>query len=805
MPAMRTLALMFDLRSAWRGVRLGGFASLTAVISLTLGVAGAVTAGAVAYSGLVRPLPFPRSSELVTLGRVYTPTAIESGIKLSQFDEWRSRLENAARVAAYSRETATAIEGGAPREIQAAYTLGAFFDLFGVAPEYGRTFNENDALDVAIVSHDYAVSFAGSPFGALNRSLNVAGRPLRVIGVMPPRFSVLGNVALWTPARGVQSLRVLGPDDARDYTIVARLSPTSSIAEFRTIAQVLVRQAAPVAQQPNWQARVTPMRDELLGNSRPVLLVFAGASCLVLLIASANVSMLLINLVVSRSREFAVKLALGASRTRLLRTIFLETSLIVIAGGSLGWWVAIGAIRVLSRETALGLPALATSMNAMPLGAGVVAVCVLIVVVCSTAPVLIMRHAHFSTPLRAGMTTGSPASRRFRSALVVAQLATAIVLLVGAGLLGKTLWILSHTSIGLDASRRVVTMALPIGQGAAPRDAVSKAAFTARLLEAVRRLPGVETAGVGSNLPPSGSQILFTVRVTTSNNDRDTTRKFDLVSASEGYLEALGARVVQGRLFTAADALSDQPVVVLSESALQHLGMTGHIIDRELIMALPSASGRRERPRILGVIQDIRHTGLDAPANGGFYVLWRQIPTARPHLVVRTVDSRAVIPSLLPIVRSLDPSLPLSEPQMLDDVVDRSLAPQTARFGLVGVYAGAAALLALVGLSGALMRSVVERERDLAVRVALGAAPDRLVAAVVRHGLLLTAAGTVLGVLASALVARAASTIIFGVTPHDPVTYAAAVGGVFAIALAACYFPARRAAAADPIVLLRSE
>jgi putative ABC transport system permease protein len=364
---------------------------------------------------------------------------------------------------------------------------------------------------------------------------------------------------------------------------------------------------------------------------------------------------------------------------------------------------------------------------------------------------------------------------------------------------------LSHTSIGLDASRRVVTMALPIGQGAAPRDAVSKAAFTARLLDAVRRLPGVETAGVGSNLPPSGSQILFTVRVTTSNNDRDTTRKFDLVSASEGYLEALGARVVQGRLFTAADALSDQPVVVLSESALQHLGMTGHIIDRELIMALPSASGRRERPRILGVIQDIRHTGLDAPANGGFYVLWRQIPTARPHLVVRTVDSRAVIPSLLPIVRSLDPSLPLSEPQMLDDVVDRSLAPQTARFGLVGVYAGAAALLALVGLSGALMRSVVERERDLAVRVALGAAPDRLVAAVVRHGLLLTAAGTVLGVLASALAARAASTIIFGVTPHDPVTYAAAVGGVFAIALAACYFPARRAAAADPIVLLRSE
>jgi predicted permease len=458
-------------------------------------------------------------------------------------------------------------------------------------------------------------------------------------------------------------------------------------------------------------------------------------------------------------------------------------------------------------QTALSLPPLATTFDASPIGIGVLVACLLIVLVCSTPPLLIVRDARLSSPLRAATSTASPTGRRLRSALVVAQLATAIVLLVGAGLLGKTMWILSHANIGLDSeSRRVVTLALPIAQGSAGADGAARASIASRILENVRRLPDVETAGVGSNLPPSGSQILFTVRVTTSNDDRDVTRKFDLVSATSGYLEALGARLLQGRLFTEADAASDQPVVVLSQSAVEHLGLTGAIVDRDLNMALPSASGGRVRPRIVGVIRDIRYTGLDAPANGGFYVLWRQIPTARAHLVIRTGgDERALVSSLLPVVRAVDPSLPLREPQVFEDVIDQAVAPRTARFALVGIFAAAAVLLGVVGLGGALMRSVTERQRDLAVRAALGAAPERLVRIVVGHGLLLAIAGSGIGVIAAALAARAASTVIFGVTPFDSAIYAAAVGCVFAVTLAACYIPARRAAATDPILLLRSE
>ena len=437
---------------------------------------------------------------------------------------------------------------------------------------------------------------------------------------------------------------------------------------------------------------------------------------------------------------------------------------------------------------------------------GAIAASLLVILLCSAAPLLAVRHAHLATPLRAGASAGSRLSRRARGALVVAQLAIAIVLLTGAGLLGRTVWVLSHTNIGLDVSPRVMTLAVPVGQSMVATDAAARTALTHRLLEEVRRLPGVESAGVGSSLPPSVSQILFTVRFTTSNNDRDVTRQFDLVSVSDGYLDTLGARVMQGRLFTAADSASQLPVAVISEAAMRHLNLKGDVVGRELGMSLPSATGQRVRPRIVGVIEDIRYTGLDAPANGAFYVLWRQIPTVRAHLVVRTAsDSRALLPSLLPLVRSIDPSLPLNEPQLFDRVVDRALAPRAARFGLVGLYAVASVLLAVVGLSGALIRSVVERQRELAIRAALGAAPDRLVRMVLHQGLRLAVAGAAVGVLVSLLGARAVSTIIFGVTPYDPATYAAALLGTFAIVLVACYLPARRAAATDPVVLLRSE
>jgi hypothetical protein len=276
---------------------------------------------------------------------------------------------------------------------------------------------------------------------------------------------------------------------------------------------------------------------------------------------------------------------------------------------------------------------------------------------------------------------------------------------------------------------------------------------------------------------------------------------------TDGYFDALGARVIKGRVFGAADALSSDPVCVMSEAALKHLALvTSTAIDRTLTLSLPTASGKRVKPRIIGVVRDIRYSGLDAAAHGGVYVPWQQLPLGSAFLVARTTgDPAAVTGALTRIVHQADPSMPVSPARTLDAVVDAALAPRTARFSLVGVFAAGAALLGIVGLSGALIRSVVERQRELAIRAAVGASPRRLLHGVLRDGLLLIVAGVAIGLAASAVLARAVSALIFGVAPRDPLTYAVTSGVVLLVALAACYLPARRAAASDPVVLLRAE
>jgi putative ABC transport system permease protein len=385
----------------------------------------------------------------------------------------------------------------------------------------------------------------------------------------------------------------------------------------------------------------------------------------------------------------------------------------------------------------------------------------------------------------------------------VAQLATAIVLLAGTGLLGRSWLLLSHTDVGLDARERVVTLSVPIGESSRT-DKPARLDLVDALVERARQLPGVLAAGFGSNLPPSSRGIVFTVRY--SSESRDESRTFDVVPSTPGYLEAMGVRLVRGRLFSADDARSGRSVAVLSETALRHLGQPLDVVDRELNMALPVDGGPRVKPLVIGVVRDVRYAGLDAPADGNVYVLWRQIPLGGGFLTLRTAgDPTALGTPLREIVRSADSSMPAGRLQTLEGEVDRVLAPRAARFGLVGAFAAAAIILALVGLSSALIRSVMERHRELAIRAAMGATPVVLVRSVVLHGVGLAALGAAIGVAAAIAAGRAASSMILGIRPHDPLTYGVTVATVTLVVLGACYVPARRAAAADPIALLHAE
>jgi predicted permease len=798
--------LQSDLRSAWRGVRAGRLGSIAAVLVLAIGTGASITAAAVAYGGLLRPLPFPEGDRLVTLTQVYVATSVRSGLKLREFDQWRARLGSSLQLTGYSSERTTLRTGGAPAEVRAAYVVGNWFQVLGARSRYGRLIDDTSPVDEAVVSAAFAQRTSpGDPAGVIGRAVTLGTRPLRVVGVLPPSFTVIGDAEIWTLARGAGALQLVGTDDSRYYEMVARLAPGRSIDAARADAAAALPGLVPEQQKNNWRLELVPLRAALLGESRPVLLAFLVAAALVLLVACANVAMLLVNRAIARTREFAVRVALGASRARLLTIALMEAAILTAAGCLGGWWIADVATAFLQQTTGLDLPATATVPADASIAVGAIAVGLLVTVVCAAAPLITLRRTGVAAALRTTTTTGSRGGRTIRAALVVLQLSMTVVLLTGAGLLGRTLLAVSRTDLGLDARQQVVTMALPIGESTA--GAAGRLAIVRRILEETRRLPGVVAAGVGGALPPSAGGVVFTIRVSTSEGSVNATRAFDLVPVTDGYFDALGARVVTGRVFAPADMTASNATCVMSEAALKHLALViDTAIGSTLNLSLPTAAGTRVKPRIVGVVRDIRYSGLDAAAHGGVYVPWQQLPLRSGYLVARTSgDPAALTGALMRIVRDADPSMPLSPARTLDAVVDVALAPRAARFSLVGVFAAGAALLGIVGLSGAMIRSVVERERELAIRAAVGASPRRLLADVIRDGALLTALGVAIGLGLSAVLAGALSAIVFGVPPRDPLTYAATAAGVVVIAIAACYLPARRAAASDPVVLLRSE
>ncbi len=798
--------LTSDLRSAWRGVVSGRLSSVVAVVVLAIGTGASITATAVAYGGLLRPLPLPDGERLVTLTQVYVATSVRSGIALKDFDRWRERLSSSLLLTGYSSERTTLRGGSAPGEVRAAFVVGNWFQVLGARSRFGRLIDDTSPVDEAVVSGAFAERMSpGEPAAVIGRAFTIGTRPLRVVGVLPATFKVIGDADIWTLARGAGALQIVGNNDSRNYQMLARLAPGRSMDFARADAAAALAGLAPEQQKDNWRLEMTSLRAAILGESRPVLLAFLGAALLVLLVACANVAMLLVNRAIARTREFAVRVALGASATRLVTTALMETAILTGGGCLGGWWLARLATVFLQQTTGLDLPATASLPADTPIALGAIAAGVLIMLVCAGAPLVTLRRAGLASVLRTATTTGSRGGRQVRAALVVLQLAMTVVLLTGAGLLGRTLLAVSRTDLGLDARERVVTMGVPIGESTA--DAAGRLAIVRRILDEARRLPGVVAAGIGGALPPSAGGVVFTIRVSTSEGGVNATRAFDFVPVTDGYFDALGARLVTGRVFTPADTLSSDPTCVMSEAALKHLALvTSTAIDSTLNLSLPTASGTRVKPRIVGVVRDIRYSGLDTAAHGGVYVPWQQLTLRSGFLVARTTgDPAALAAPLMRIVREADPSMPLSPARTLDAVVDVALAPRAARFSLVGVFAIGAALLGIVGLSSALVRSVVERQRELAIRAAVGAAPRRLLVEVIREGVLLAVLGVAIGLAISALLARAVSAIIFGVAPRDPLTYGVTAAAVLTVAIAACYIPASRAASSDPVVLLRAE
>jgi putative ABC transport system permease protein len=778
-----TFAARRLLRDRW--------STLAAIVVAGLGAGLNTAVFAFAYGVLLRPLPYRDAGRLAILN-VSVPFA---GI-----DDWRHQLSTLDRVGAYAREGLTVRGLGEPRYVPAAVVDSGFFDVLATPALVGQLLSAHDSGAVAVLSERLARQAGGSLDSLIGRGITVADTPVTVVGIVPDAFGVPSAATeVWIPVGAAPPIPFDSSRNERRGQLVGRMKTGVSIADVRQeISRVGAALDPEFRRRPT--ARVTLLSDDLLGAVRPVLLVFAASAVVALLVACANVATILIGRTIARRRELAIRAAIGASRSALFSTILSESILIGLAGAAVGALVAAGAVRVVSAWAAGFVPRLGEVRIDWPVLGFALAVAMLSAIV-APLPALRSIGAPAAVALREGVGV-SRAGRRMRALLAMSQIALAVVLLGAGGLLVRTILELLRADIGVDSRDAMVTQLMVTDSPSFK--AIGRQMFLRDLLQRLHALPTVVAAGAGSSVPPDNAQLEMTVRLAMNGRD-ERTYALSLTAVTPGYLEALGAHLLQGRFFQDPDSTRADLVTMLSESAARAFMPNVDPVDRQLPFALPGMRARGHAT-VLGVVADIKYSGLESSAGPSIYVLWKELPAGRLYLSVRTRgDALASAPAIRAVLREVDPRLPVMPIGRLDDVVQRSAADRRLRALLAGSVALLALAIALVGLAGGLGRMVVERRRELAIRSALGATPARMVRSVMVDGTLLAGAGITAGVLMTLAAGNVLRAFVFGISPHDPATLGSVVLAVAIGSLLACYLPARRAAAANPLEILRGE
>jgi len=785
-----------DLSSALRSLRTSPWTAGVAILTLALGTGVNTAVIAVAYGLLLRPLPYADPSRLVV---------VETGggaldVPLQAIDEWKARQRAASSVSGYASTQITMRGTREPRVVGVGLVTGEFFATLGMQPEQGRTLTGDSDTGV-VVSARLARALAAEGIAAPGGGLRFVDRVYDIVGIMPSSFAFPNDeIDAWIGAQGGPGVRVFNDSDARRFHLIARLRPDVGIEQARGELQRVddELQAMTGQRRENRTLVIRSLRDLMSASMRPVLRAFVASAVLVLLVACANVATLLTGRAVAKSRELAVRLAIGAEPRRLVRAALFESLCVAVIGSGLGVGFAAVLLRIFSAYATGVVHHLGAIALDWPVLATTIGVAFVTTMVCGAAPAVQASRTDFAAAFRDTTASQSKTGRRLRFVLVVVQVALSIVLLTGAGLLSRTVLRLLQENSGIEPQHG---LAATLMLGETTRfDARSRGPFMRELLTRVRALPGVREAGLGSNLPPSVMQIQIGVRF-----DRaEQMQMLSLAGITPGYIPALGGRLIRGRLFETGDETSDGGIAVLSETAARVLSRERDPIGRQIAVSLPRASGGRFQPRVVGVITDIKYQGLDAPANGAIYVPWEELPASVSYLVVRTAGPpQQSAAAVRQIVREMEPSMPVPTVRPLEEEMSRSIAERRLRVVPALGFAGLALVVAVVGLSGALARTVTERRRELAIRAALGATPRRAVSTIVGDGAIMTGAGLLLGLTASALTTPFLAKMLYGVAPLDPVTYVMVTAMIALCALVSCVVPARRAARVDPLEVLK--
>ncbi len=801
-------ALLHDLRHGVRLLRRAPGFSAVAVAALAIGIGANTAMFSVINALLIQPLPYPDADRLAIVWEHNIPRDNRSNVvSPGNFIHWREMngaFEDLAAVSMTLPMTLTA--GGEPEELRAQLVTTGFFPILQVQPALGRVFtseeNQPGSRVVVISDRLWRRRFNGDP-SIIQRSITLQGLPNTVVGVMPPGFSFLDRtVDVWTPVGLPASART---PRGRSLTVVGRLEPNTSVEsaqrEMTRVHAELTRMFPDF--NTGWTARVVPLREQLTGDVRPALLVLLGAVAFVLMIACANVANLLLARATSRQRELAVRAALGAGRGRLLRQMLAESAVLAVAGGAAGlalaWW-ALHLVR-LGVADRLPIQRLDTVDIDLPVLGYTLAATIVSGIVFGLAPALTASGTNLQSPLKEGGRTGTGRGARARNAFVVIEIAVALVLLAGAGLLVRSFGRLLAVDRGFDTERTVtMRVSLPMSRYG---ETAQRVQFYQRLFERIDTLPGVRTSGGVSFLPLTGlgAATRFEVIGRPAPPPGAGAPVCDVRVFAHKYLETLGVPLVRGRLFVEHDAADAGGRIVINEKlATQYFPGEDPIGKRIRV----NWNDPRE-DEIIGVVGDVRHN-LEVEPRATIY--WPYARFAYPSMTLTVnsaLDAASVGRSVTAIVRELDPQLAVADVRTMDDVVSASVAQRRVTMMLLAIFAGVALLLAAVGIYGVIAYSVTQRTQEIGIRLALGAQRGNVLRLVVGQALLLTFVGVAIGAAGAFGLTRLMEGLLFDTRAADPLTFVVVSLILAAVAVLAAYVPGRRATRVDPVIALRSE